>query len=247
MSFRSIFVALVIGFGLVLAGFLVNRQRPAYETDQASASMVRATGKCAECHANAAILHRARVRTERPRRQGRQLPGMPPAHRQSAPHATITASSSAKTLTAANCRSCHETEYQQFLRSRHAAPSWAAVYGEKGLSAEQVAFSEKFHPGACKRPPNPLVALEGTAAVGHAAASSATASASRTRTARSALARPATPGTPHRSRSPACRRPAASATWVPTTRNWRSTTSRSTASCSRPRRATSSWTPRPRS
>ena len=46
MSFRSIFVALVIGFGLVLAGFLVNRQRPAYETDQASASMVRATGKC---------------------------------------------------------------------------------------------------------------------------------------------------------------------------------------------------------
>jgi len=70
-----------------------------------------------------------------------------------------------KTLTAANCRSCHENEYEQFLRSRHAAPSWAAVYGEKGLSAEQIAFSEKFHPGACKRPANALVSLEGSAAV----------------------------------------------------------------------------------
>src|SRR4029078_10168665 len=59
-----------------------------------------------------------------------------------------------KVVTAANCRSCHDSEYQQFLRSRHAAPSWAAVYGEAGLSAEQLAFSEKFHPGASKRPAN---------------------------------------------------------------------------------------------
>jgi len=68
-------------------------------------------------------------------------------------------------VTAANCRSCHETIYQQFLRSRHAAPSWAAVYGEKGLSAEHVSFSEQYHPGASKRPANALVALEGTAAM----------------------------------------------------------------------------------
>ena len=33
MSFRSVFIALVIGFGLVLAGFLINRQRPPAETD----------------------------------------------------------------------------------------------------------------------------------------------------------------------------------------------------------------------
>ena len=50
MSFRSVFIALVIGFGLVLAGFLVNRQRPAIETSQPSPDLVRATGKCAECH-----------------------------------------------------------------------------------------------------------------------------------------------------------------------------------------------------
>jgi hypothetical protein len=36
MSFRSVFIALVIGFGLVLAGYLINRQRPAIDTDQPS-------------------------------------------------------------------------------------------------------------------------------------------------------------------------------------------------------------------
>ena len=50
MSFRSVFIALVIGFGLIVGGFLINRQRPAGETSQGSADMVRATGKCAECH-----------------------------------------------------------------------------------------------------------------------------------------------------------------------------------------------------
>jgi hypothetical protein len=38
MSFRSVFIALVIGFGLVLAGFLINRQRPASDTSQGSAA-----------------------------------------------------------------------------------------------------------------------------------------------------------------------------------------------------------------
>ena len=164
MSFRSVFIALVIGFGLVLAGFLVNRQRPAVETSQASAAMVRATGKCAECHTTQhySIVHEYELSAHaakgvsclechQPAREPGQDGSSRLRHR--------------KTVTAANCRSCHETEYQQFLRSRHAAPSWAAVYGEKGLSAEQVAFSEKFHPGACKRPANPLVALEGGAAV----------------------------------------------------------------------------------
>ena len=50
MSFRSVFIALVIAFGLILAGYLINRQRPAVETAQSSAARVKATGKCAECH-----------------------------------------------------------------------------------------------------------------------------------------------------------------------------------------------------
>ena len=70
----------------------------------------------------------------------------------------------AKTVTAANCRSCHDREYQQYLRSRHAAPSWAAVFGEKSLTPEQVEFSEQFQPGGCKRPQHPLVGLEGQTA-----------------------------------------------------------------------------------
>ena len=64
-------------------------------------------------------------------------------------------------LTAANCRSCHEQIYQQFVRSRHAAPSWAAIYGEKGLTPEQVNFSETYQPGGTRRPPHPFVVSEG--------------------------------------------------------------------------------------
>jgi hypothetical protein len=59
MSSRSLFIALVIGFGLVLAGFLINRRRPVSDTSQGSAAMMRVTGKCAECHTEKgyAIVH----------------------------------------------------------------------------------------------------------------------------------------------------------------------------------------------
>jgi len=52
MSFRPVFIAVVLGFALVVAAFLVNRQRPKTETEQPNAALVRATGKCAECHYN---------------------------------------------------------------------------------------------------------------------------------------------------------------------------------------------------
>jgi len=68
-------------------------------------------------------------------------------------------------LTAGNCRSCHEIIYQQFLHSRHAAPAWAAIYGEKGLTPEQVNFSETYQPGGTRRPPHPFVPLEGGSAM----------------------------------------------------------------------------------
>ena len=50
MSFRSVFIAIVISFGLIVAGLVINRQRPAEETMRPTASLVRASGKCAECH-----------------------------------------------------------------------------------------------------------------------------------------------------------------------------------------------------
>jgi hydroxylamine dehydrogenase len=34
MSFRSVFIAVVIGFALVVGAFLINRQRPRVETEQ---------------------------------------------------------------------------------------------------------------------------------------------------------------------------------------------------------------------
>jgi len=52
------------------------------------------------------------------------------------------------------------------VRSRHAAPSWAAVFGAEGLTAEQADFAESFHPGYVKRPANALAKLEGPAAIG---------------------------------------------------------------------------------
>jgi hypothetical protein len=164
MSFRSVFIALVIGFGLVLAGFLINRQRPVTDTSQRSADMVRATGKCAECHTGQgyAIVHEYELSAHAAKGINCLECHQPAQNQGRADHHGFVI---AKSVTAANCRSCHETEYEQFLRSRHAAPSWAAVYGEKGLPPGQVDFSEKFHPGACKRPANPLVALEGASAV----------------------------------------------------------------------------------
>ncbi|MGB8011164.1 MAG: multiheme c-type cytochrome [Terriglobales bacterium] len=68
-------------------------------------------------------------------------------------------------LTAGNCRSCHEQIYQQFLHSRHAATSWAAIYGEKGLTPEQVSFSETYQPGGTKRPPHAFTQMEGASAM----------------------------------------------------------------------------------
>jgi hypothetical protein len=164
MSFRSVFIALVIGFALILAGVLINRQRPALETGQPSAALIRATGKCAECHAEQqySVVHEYEL--SRHAQKGINcLDCHQPSERQERlDHHGFVIS---KRMTAGNCRSCHEPVYQQYLRSRHAAPSWAAVYGERDLTPEQVAFSEQFHPGGCKRPPSPLTTLEGQPAI----------------------------------------------------------------------------------
>ena len=164
MSFRSVFIAVVIGFGLILAGYLINRQRPAPETEQATPNLVRASGKCAECHTRQqhAIVHEYELSVHAQKNVNCLDCHQPAGNQESSPHHGFSIS---KVVTAANCRSCHESIYQQFLRSRHAAPSWAAVYGEEGLSPEQVAFSEQYHPGASKRKANALVDLEGAAAM----------------------------------------------------------------------------------
>src|SRR5436190_4774873 len=163
MSFRPVFIAVVIAFALVVGAFLVNRARPRVEVEQPSAESVRATGKCAECHTaqQYSVVHEYEM-SRHARRGVTCLDCHQPAtaqHGQEHHGFTIVTR-----LTAGNCRSCHEPIYQEFLRSRHAAVSWAAVFGEQGLKPEQVAFAERYQPGYAKRAPHALVAREGASA-----------------------------------------------------------------------------------
>ena len=163
MSFRSVFVAVVISFGLIVGAFLINRARPRSDVNQASAEAVRATGKCAECHSaqQYSVVHEFEMSRHAQRGVSCLDCHQPAMSQHGQEHHGFTIVTK---LSAGNCRSCHEGIYQEFLRSRHAAVSWAAVYGEAGLKPEQVTFAERYQPGYAKRPPHPLVALEGQSA-----------------------------------------------------------------------------------
>jgi formate-dependent nitrite reductase cytochrome c552 subunit len=164
MSFRSVFIAISIAFALVLAAFLINRARPRVETEQPKAEFVRASGKCAECHARTqySIVHEYEM-SKHAQRGVNCLDCHQPASKQKGKeHNGFTIVSS---LTAGNCRRCHEDIYQQFLRSRHAAVAWAAVRGDKAFTPEQVNFAETYQPGGVKRPPHAFTTLEGPSAM----------------------------------------------------------------------------------
>lgn len=164
MSFRSVFVAVVVAFGLIIAAFLVNRARPRVETQQPTAALVEASGKCAQCHARLqySVVHEYEMSAHAKKGVTCLDCHQPAKDQKKIDHHGFVISAH---LTAANCRSCHEGAYEQFVESRHAAPAWAAVHGEQGLTPEQVAFSEKYQPGGTKRPPNPLTLPEGHVAV----------------------------------------------------------------------------------
>ncbi len=164
MSFRSVFIAIVIAFALILSGYLINRSRPTYETDYAKATFIRATGQCADCHRQRhySVVHEYEMSVHAQKGVSCLDCHQPMDAQEKLVHHGFVIS---KHLTASNCRNCHDREYRQFLQSRHAAASWAAVFGESGLSKEQVDFAEQFHPGSCKRPANPLVKLEGQEAI----------------------------------------------------------------------------------
>lgn len=164
MSFRAVFIAVVIAFALILAAFLVNRARPKVETEQPSAAAVRASGKCAECHSRTqySVVHEYELSMHAQKGVTCLDCHQPAANQEKKDHHGFVITTQ---MTAGNCRSCHEQIYQQFLHSRHAAPAWAAVFGEKGLTPEQVNFSEQYQPGGTRRPPHPFVQLEGSSAM----------------------------------------------------------------------------------
>ncbi len=164
MSFRGVFIAVFLGTALLVAAFMINRQRPRSDVSYPSDALVRATGKCAECHRRetSAVVHEFEM--SRHSAAGvnclechRPVEGQKPMD-----HRGFTIS---KTVTAANCKQCHQTEYDQYLRSRHAAPSWAAVSGKGDFTAEQVAFAEQYHKGAVDRKPMSIGEREGPVAV----------------------------------------------------------------------------------
>jgi len=164
MSFRSVFIAVTVAFALILGAFLVNRARPKVETEQPTADFVRANGKCAECHARLqySVVHEYEMSAHAKKGVNCLDCHQASEGQQKKDHHGFVISTK---LTAGNCRGCHEAIYQEFLHSRHAAPSWAAIYGEKGLSPSLVDYSEQFQPGGTRRPPHPFVTAEGGSAM----------------------------------------------------------------------------------
>src|SRR3954467_4448892 len=163
MSFRSVFIAVFVSVAILAAALIVNARRPPIETAQPSAGLVKASGKCAECHRRET--EAMVVEYEQSRHAARGVNCLdchrPAAGQDAMDHRGFTI---ARHLTAKNCAQCHRAPYEQFLRSRHAAPADAAVAGDPAFTAEQIAAAESYHPGAVERAANPLVGLEGRAA-----------------------------------------------------------------------------------
>ena len=67
-------------------------------------------------------------------------------------------------VTSGVCSSCHLEQYRQFIRSRHGAPSWDAVWGSVDFSEEQMTDFRLWFPDFFDRDPNVLASLEGMSA-----------------------------------------------------------------------------------
>lgn len=164
MPYRHLFVAVLVATALLVAAFLVQRARPAVERHQPTAALVRASGKCAECHRHETSAIVDQFERSRHAEEGINCLDchQPQDGQESMDHRGFVI---ARRLTAKNCAGCHATEYEQFARSRHAAPAWASVNGAEGMTAEQRALGEKYHPGWVERRPMIVGQLEGRSAV----------------------------------------------------------------------------------
>ncbi len=170
MRFAGVLIAVVLSVGLVAGAMLVSSQRPRSDLAPPDASFVRATGKCAQCHRRetSSVVHQFERSPHAAHGVNCLDCHKPVEGQEEYDHRGFII---AKTLTAKNCAQCHATEYEQFLRSRHAAPAWAAVTGAEDFTEEQIAHAELYHPGAVKRDPNYLAMLEGPAAINKGCAS----------------------------------------------------------------------------
>jgi hypothetical protein len=164
MSFRGVFIAVFLGTAMIVAAFVVNSRRPEVEVRRATPAMVKATGRCAQCHEHetGAVVHEFEM-------SAHSAAGLtcldchkPLEGQEVLAHQGFEI---ARETTSLNCAGCHKDQYDQYLRSRHAAPSWAAVTGSKDFTAEQIAFGEQHHPGWVDRDAHALVDIQGPAAI----------------------------------------------------------------------------------
>jgi hypothetical protein len=164
MPFKAVFIAVFLGTALIVAALVVNARRPEVERQQPTPALAEATGKCAECHRRetSAIV----VEYEKSRHAQRGINCLDCHHPlQNQPSMDHNGFVIAKSLTSANCAQCHATEYDQFARSRHAAPAWASVNGTKDFTPAQLALGERYHPKWVNRPAMAIGAIEGEAAI----------------------------------------------------------------------------------
>jgi hypothetical protein len=164
MSFRGVFIAVFLSTAMIVSAFILQSRRPRIEVNRESPALVKATGKCADCHRHetSAVVHEFDMSKHSSAGVNCLDCHQPGKGQEPLDHKGFNIT---KRLSAANCMGCHPDQYQQYLRSRHAAPAWAAVAGKQDFSAEQVAFAEKIHKGAVDRPPHELTKIEGMAAV----------------------------------------------------------------------------------
>ena len=163
IEFKYIFLAVLIATSLVFIALLFHKVRPKLETSRYDANFTKASGKCAQCHIKETSAIVRQYETSKHAKIGVNCYS---CHKAVSGQKIVEhrGFQLAKEVTPKNCAQCHSTQHEQFLKSRHAAPAWAAVHGAKHFSKEQVAHAEKYHAGAVKRPANKLAQLEGESA-----------------------------------------------------------------------------------
>ena len=235
MPFRSVFIAVFLGTALIVAALLVHERRPTVERNQPTAALAEATGKCAECHRRETSAIVRRVRAEPARAEGRQLPRLPPPGRGAGRRSTTAASSSPRRSRPRTAPQCHASR----VRPVRAQPARGAVLGRgqrrEGLLPRAARpRGEATTRAGSTAPPIAIGADRGRGGDGRRVQRlPRRGQAQRRRLLRHLHQLPRPPPRLRRARARAVA-PAASATWGPTTRRSRSTTSRSTAPSSPP-------------
>ncbi len=150
MTFKNIFISIIIATAMIISAFLIQSARPGIEVSQPGPEYVRATGKCATCHLKetSAIVHQYSISKHASENVTcyechRSLDGQKEIEHNGFKLAT--------SVTALNCSQCHTTEYAQILKEVVMELQLGqAVTGSSDFTEEQIALAEKFHPGTVK-------------------------------------------------------------------------------------------------